>query len=199
MKGYAGKLLRVNLTERKVSKEDISNEMKKEYLGGRGFATKLLWDEVSHVDPLSESNKIIFSTGPLTGQSLPSSGKMVIASKSPLTGGYGDGNIGTRAAVHLRKAGYDVLIAEGKSEKPCYLLIENEKVNVMDASELWGKNTFEAEDLLERKHGRNSGILLIGPAGENQIPFSVVMSQKGRAGGRPGLGAVMGSKNLKAV
>jgi aldehyde:ferredoxin oxidoreductase len=199
MKGYAGKMLRVDLSNGRISTEEIPDGMKRDFLGGRGFAVKLLWDEVKRVDPLSEKNKIIFSTGPLTGQSLPSSGKMVIASKSPLTGGYGDGNIGTRAAIHLRKAGYDVLIVEGKSEKPCYLLIENEKVKVMDASELWGKNTFEAQDLLERKHGKNSGILLIGPAGENLIHFSLVMSQKGRAGGRPGLGAVMGSKNLKAV
>ena len=199
MNGYAGKMLRVDLSNRRSSTEEIPDVMKRDFMGGRGFAAKLLWDEVKHVDPLSEKNKVIFSTGPLTGQSLPSSGKMVIASKSPLTGGYGDGNIGTRAAVHLRKAGYDVMVVEGKSEKPCYLLIEDEKVRIMDASELWGKNTFEAQDLLEQRHGRNSGILLIGPAGENQIRFSLVMSQKGRAGGRPGLGAVMGYKNLKAV
>jgi aldehyde:ferredoxin oxidoreductase len=199
MKGYAGKMLRVDLSHGRSSAEEIPDGMKRDFLGGRGFAVKLLWDEVKHVDPLSEKNKIIFSTGPLTGQSLPSSGKMVIASKSPLTGGYGDGNIGTLAAVHLRRAGYDGVVVEGKSEKPCYLLVEDEKVKILDGSELWGKNTFEAQDLLEKKHGRNSGILLIGPAGENQIHFSVVMSQKGRAGGRPGLGAVMGSKNLKAV
>jgi aldehyde:ferredoxin oxidoreductase len=173
--------------------------MKRDFLGGRGFAVKLLWDEVKRVDPLSEKNKIIFSTGPLSGQLLPSSGKMVIASKSPLTGGYGDGNIGTMASVHLRKAGYDVVVVEGKSDKPCYLLIEDENVKVVDASDLWGKNTFEAQDTLEKKHGRNSGILLIGPAGENLIPISTVMSQKGRAGGRPGMGAVMGSKKLKAL
>jgi aldehyde:ferredoxin oxidoreductase len=199
MKGYAGKLLRVNLSNGKVSKEEISDSMKRDFLGGRGFAVKLLWDEVKRVDPLSEKNKIIFSTGPLTGQAIPSSGKMVIASKSPLTGGYGDGNIGTMASVHLRKAGYDVLVVEGKSENPCYLLIEDENVKIVDASDLWGKDTFEAQDLLEKKHGKNSGILLIGPAGENQIRISTVMSQKGRAGGRPGMGAVMGSKNLKAL
>ncbi len=199
IKGYAGKMLRVDLSNRRILAEEIPDEMKRDFFGGRGFAVKLLWDEVKHIDPLSEKNKIIFSTGPLTGQSLPSSGKMVIASKSPLTGGYGDGNIGTMAAVHLRRAGYDVMVVEGKSEKPCYLLIEDEKVRIMDGSELWGKNTFEAQDLLEKKHGRNSGVLLIGPAGENQVCFSLVMSQKGRAGGRPGLGAVMGSKNLKAV
>lgn len=199
MKGYAGKLLRVNLSIGKVSKEEIPDSIMRDFLGGRGFAVKLLWDEVKRVDPLSEKNKIIFSTGPLSGQLLPSSGKMVIASKSPLTGGYGDGNIGTMASVHLKKAGYDVLAVEGKSEKACYLLIEDENVKIVDASELWGKNTFEAQDLLEKEHGKNSGILLIGPAGENLIRISTVMSQKGRAGGRPGMGAVMGSKNLKAV
>jgi aldehyde:ferredoxin oxidoreductase len=199
MKGYAGKLLRVNLSNEKVSKEEISDSMERDFLGGRGFAVKLLWDEVRHVDPLSEKNKLIFSTGPLSGQFLPGGGKMVIASKSPLTGGYGDGNIGTRASVHMRKAGYDVVVVEGKSEKPCYLLIEDENVKLVDASELWGKNTFETQDLLEKKHGKNSGILLTGPAGENLVRISTVMSQKGRAGGRPGMGAVMGSKKLKAV
>ena len=199
MKGYTGRLLRVNLSEGKVSKEEISDAMKKDFLGGRGFAVKLLWDEVKHVDPLSEDNKVIFSTGPLTGQPLPSSGKMVIASKSPLTGGYGDGNIGTMASIHLRKAGYDVLIVEGKSEKPCYLLIEDESVKIVDAPELWGKDTFEAQDILEAKHGKNSGVLLIGPGGENLVRFATVISQKGRSGGRPGMGAVMGSKKLKAI
>lgn len=199
MNGYAGKLLRVDLSAGKISKEEISESMKKDFLGGRGFAVKLLWDEVKHADPLSEKNKIIFSTGPLSGQLLPSAGKMVIASKSPLTGGYGDGNIGTRASVHLRKAGYDVVVVEGASERPCTLLIEDENVKIVETPELWGKNTFEAQDLLEKKHGRNSGILLIGPAGENLIPISTVMSQRGRAGGRPGMGAVMGSKRLKAV
>ncbi|HSB07846.1 MAG TPA: aldehyde ferredoxin oxidoreductase family protein, partial [Thermodesulfobacteriota bacterium] len=176
-----------------------SDSMKRDFLGGRGFAIKLLWDEVRNVDPLSEKNKLIFAVGPLSGQLLPSAGKMVVASKSPLTGGYGDGNMGTMASVHLRKSGYDGMVIEGKSEKPCYILIEDENVTIMDATDLWGKNTFEAQDLLEKKHGKNSGVLLIGPAGENLIRFATVMSQKGRSGGRPGMGAVMGSKNLKAV
>ena len=198
MDGY-GKLLRVNLSDGKVSKEDIPDSLKESFLGGRGFAIHLLWNEVKKVDPLSEKNKLIFATGPLTAQPLPNAGKMVIASKSPLTGGYGDGNIGTMAAVHLRKAGYDVLVVEGKSGKPVYLLIEDGKISVVPAPDLWGKNTFETEDILQGKHGKNGGFLSIGPAGENQVRFATVMSQKGRAGGRPGMGAVMGSKNLKAV
>lgn len=199
MKGYCGKLLRVNLSKGKVSWEEISEEMQLDFLGGRGFAAKLLWDEVKRVDPLSEKNKVIFSTGPLTGQAIPNAGKMVIASKSPLTNGYGDGNIGTMASLHLRKAGYDVLVVEGKSEEPCYLMIEDNKVSIFKAPVLWGKSTFEAQDILEEKHGKNIGILLIGPGGENLVRFATVISQKGRAGGRPGIGAVMGSKNLKAV
>lgn len=199
MKGYAGKLLRVNLSDGRISKEEISESMQRDFLGGRGFAIKLLWEEVKKADPLSEQNKIIFSTGPLSGQLLPSSGKMVIASKSPLTGGYGDGNIGSMASVHLRRAGYDVLVVEGKSERPCYILVEDEKVKILEASELWGKNTFESQDLLEKKHGKNCGILLIGPSAENLVRISTVLSQRGRSGGRPGMGAVMGSKNLKAL
>jgi len=199
MKGYAGSILRVNLSDRKISKEEISEEMKRKFLGGRGIAAKIIWDEVKGVDPLSEGNKIIFSTGPLTGLPLPGSGKMVIASKSPLTGGYGDSNIGSMAAVHLRRAGYDVLIVEGRSETPCYIAIHNDELKILDARDLWGKMTFEAQDLLEAKHGKNIGVLLIGPAGENMVRFANVISQKGRAAGRTGMGAVMGSKNLKAI
>ena len=199
MKGYAGKILRVNLSDGKISKEEISEEMRRKFLGGRGFAAKILWDEVSGVDPISEGNKIVFSTGPLTGLPLPSSGKMVIASKSPLTGGYGDGNIGSMAAVHLRRSGYDVLIVEGRSETPCYIAIQDEEVEILDARDIWGRTTFESQDGLEAKHGRNIGVLVIGPAGEKMARFANVISQRGRAGGRPGMGAVMGSKNLKAV
>jgi aldehyde:ferredoxin oxidoreductase len=199
MAGYAGKILRVNLTHAKITTERISDQMKEMFLGGRGFAVKILWDEVKGVDPLSKDNKIILATGPLTGLPVPSSGKMVIATKSPLTGGYGDSNIGTRASVHLKKAGYDVLVIEGCSQHPCYLSIEDDKVQILEAKDLWGKDTFNAQDILEQRHGKNTGILLIGPAGENGVRFANLISQKGRAAGRVGTGAVMGSKNLKAV
>jgi aldehyde:ferredoxin oxidoreductase len=199
MAGYAGKILRVNLSHGKITTEDISDQMKAKFLGGRGFAVKILWDEVKGVDPLAEGNKIVFATGPLTGLPVPSSGKMVIATKSPLTGGYGDSNIGSRASVHLKKAGYDVLVIEGGSEHPCYLSIEDDKVQILEAKDLWGKDTFKAQDILEQRHGKNTGILLIGPAGENGVRFANLISQKGRAAGRVGIGAVMGSKNLKAI
>jgi len=199
MKGNVGRILRVNLSDRRISTEEIPGEMMGLFLGGRGFAAKILWDEVMEVDPLSEGNKVVFSTGPLTGLPLPSSGKMVIASKSPLTGGYGDGNIGTMAALHLRQAGYDVLIVEGRSDRPCYIAIHDKKVEILDARDYWGKTTIEAEHTLKEKHGRNIGCLIIGPGGENMVSFANVISQENRAGGRPGIGAVMGSKNLKAV
>jgi aldehyde:ferredoxin oxidoreductase len=199
MAGYAGKMLRVNLTHGRVTTEDISDQMKEKFLGGRGFAVKILWDEVKGVDPLAEGNKIVFATGPLTGLPVPSSGKMVIATKSPLTGGYGDSNIGSRASVQLKKAGYDVLVIEGCSQHPCYLSIEDDKVQILEAKDLWGKDTFKAQDILEQRHGKNTGILLIGPAGENGVRFANLISQKGRAAGRVGIGAVMGSKNLKAI
>lgn len=200
MYGWNGKILKINLTNKtfRVKKYDLN--FAKMYLGGRGFAVKLLWDSLEKgIDPLSEKNKLIFAAGPITGLPLPSAGKLVVAAKSPLTGGYGDGNIGTIAAVNLRKAGYDVIILDGKAETPCYIYINDDNVEFLDASGLWGKDTFESQDILEEKHGKNAGILLIGPAGEKMIKISTIISQKGRAGGRPGMGAVMGSKNVKAV
>jgi aldehyde:ferredoxin oxidoreductase len=130
---------------------------------------------------------------------LPSSGKLVVAAKSPLTGGYGDGNIGTYAAVQMRKAGYDAIIIEGKAETPTILLVEDATIELLDAKELWGLNAFEAEDRLRSVYGTTAGILAIGQGGENHVKFANIVSQKGRGGGRPGMGAVMGSKNLKAV
>ncbi|NPA97951.1 MAG: aldehyde ferredoxin oxidoreductase family protein, partial [Crenarchaeota archaeon] len=144
-------------------------------------------------------NKLVFAVGPLSGMPLPSSGKMIVASKSPLTGGYGDGNVGTMASVHLRKAGYDAIVIEGKARKPVYLYIEDDKAEIRDADHLWGLDTFTAEDKLVEEHGKNIGVLLIGPAGEHLVRYATVISMKGRSGGRPGMGAVMGSKNLKAI
>ncbi|RZN60388.1 MAG: aldehyde ferredoxin oxidoreductase [Thermoproteota archaeon] len=197
--GWTGKILRVDLTKRKYVQEPLDAKMAVDFLGGRGFAVKILWDELSRgVDPLSPDNLLVMATGPLTGLPIPSSGKIQVAAKSPLTGGYGDGNIGTKAAVQLKKAGYDVLVVRGRAEKPSIIKIEDDSVEIME-TDLWGRDTWETQDELERKYGKNAGILLIGPAGERLVKFAVVMSEKGRSGGRPGIGAVMGSKNLKAV
>ncbi len=172
----------------------------KEYLGGRGLAVRLLWEHLpTGADPLGPENLLIFAVGPLTGLTVPSSGKLVVAAKSPLTGGYGDGNIGSWASYHIRKAGYDAIVFQGASEKPVTVYVEDGKVEFRDAEDLWGLDSWETEKKLKEEYGKNVGILEIGPGGENQVLFATVMSQEGRSGGRPGLGAVMGSKKLKAL
>jgi len=184
----------------KAVAEEYDAKIAKSFLGGRGFAAKILWDELRPgTDALSPENKLVFATGPLTGFALPSSGKLVVAAKSPLTGGYGDGNIGTFVAVQMRQAGYDAIIVDGKAEKPVVLLVQDKRIEFLDAGDLWGLNSFKVESMLRQVYGPNAGVLTIGQAGENLVKFANIVCQEGRAGGRPGMGAVMGSKNLKAV
>jgi aldehyde:ferredoxin oxidoreductase len=200
VRGWAGRLLRVDLSSGRYWIQDIDPSILVSFVGGRGLAVKLLWDELRPgVDPLSPLNKLVIAAGPLTGYPGPNTGKLVIAAKSPLTGGYGDGNIGSWASVHLRKAGFDAMVIEGASPKPVYLYVEDDKVSLMPADDLWGLDTFETEDRLRRVYGSNVGMLIIGPAGENLVRFATVVAQRGRSGGRPGMGAVMGSKRLKAI
>jgi aldehyde:ferredoxin oxidoreductase len=198
--GWTGVFLNVDLTRNKAVAESYDTTLALNYIGGRGFAAKILWDRLkSGIDPLSIENNLIFAAGPLTGFGLPNSGKLVVAAKSPLTGGYGDGNMGAQAAIEMRKAGYDAVIIEGKSETPVILHIKNKMAEFIDARDFWGLNSFETEAQLKSLYERTAGIVSIGPAGENLVKFATVVSQEGRAGGRPGMGAVMGSKNLKAV
>jgi len=200
MHGWNGFFLRVNLSKDKAVAEEYDAKIAKNFLGGRGFAAKILWDELKPgIDPFSPENRLIFATGPLTGFALPSSGKLVVATKSPLTDGYGDGNVGTHAAVQMRKAGYDAVIVEGRAKKPIVLLIQDKSVEFLDAKNLWGLNAFETEKKLRDVYGPTAGVLCIGQGGENLVKFANIVCQEGRAGGRPGMGAVMGSKNLKAV
>ncbi|MEM0380445.1 MAG: aldehyde ferredoxin oxidoreductase family protein [Desulfurococcaceae archaeon] len=200
MYGWWGRVLRINLTNGKVSVNNIEPDVLVEFIGGRGLAIRILWDElIPGVDPLSPYNKLVIASGPLSGLPGPSTGKLVVASKSPLTNGYGDGNIGTLTSVYLRKTGFDAIVIEGVSKKPVYIYIEDDKVDIRDAEDLWGRDAFDTEDRLIREHGRNIGTLLIGPAGENMVRYATVVSMKGRSGGRPGIGAVMGSKKLKAI
>ncbi len=200
MKGWTGNLLRINLSSRTFKKETFTEEFAKKWVGGRGFALKILWDELKPgIDPLGPENKLIVALGPIAGIAAPNTGKTVVAAKSPLTGGYGDGNLGSRVTINLRKAGYDLLIVEGKSEEPVYIMIEDEKVQFLDAQEIWGKGTYATLDWLYKKYGKGAGILTIGQGGEKKVLYSVIRSMEGRAGGRPGIGAVMGSKNLKAI
>jgi aldehyde:ferredoxin oxidoreductase len=200
MYGWNGNFLKINLSKNKAVADPYDSSFAFNYLGGRGFAAKILWDNLKPgTDPLSPDNILIFAAGPLTGFGVPNSGKLVVASKSPLTGGYGDGNIGSEAAVQMRKAGYDAVIIEGKAKKPTVLHIRDKTAEFVDAEDFWGLDTFETEKRLKAIYERTTGVVSIGPAGENLVKFATVVSQEGRAGGRPGLGAVMGSKNLKAI
>lgn len=200
MYGWNGKLLRVNLDKGKAVAQEYDAKLAESFLGGRGFAARILWDDLKPgTDPLSPENELVFAVGPLTGFALPSSGKLVVAAKSPLTGGYGDGNVGTIAAVQVRKADYDAVVVEGKAKKPTFLLIQDARTEFLDAKDLWGLSAFETERKIRQVYGRTAGVLSIGQGGENLVKFANIVSQEGRAGGRPGMGAVMGSKNLKAV
>jgi len=200
MKGWTGKILRVNLTAKTFRTETFDEEFARTWVGGRGFAAKILYDELKPgIDPLGPENKLVVALGPISGIPAPNTGKVVVAAKSPLTGFYGDGNLGSPVSAQLRKAGYDVLIVEGRADKPVYLNIEDDKVEFLDAAEMWGKGTYHANEWLYAKHGRNAGVLNIGQAGENKVLYAVIRSMEGRAGGRPGIGAVMGSKLLKAI
>ncbi|HBL16035.1 MAG: hypothetical protein A2X36_07825 [Elusimicrobia bacterium GWA2_69_24] len=200
MKGWTGNILRIDLTKKTFRIDHFTEEFAQKWIGGRGFALKILWDELKPgVDPLGPDNKFLVVQGPISGVPMPNSGKTIVAAKSPLTGTYGDGNLGTHVTIQMRKAGYDILIFEGKAAAPTYVCIQDDQVEFLPAEHLWGKGTYEAQAWLEQKYGKTAGILSIGQAGENLIRYAVVRSMEGRAGGRPGIGAVMGSKNLKAI
>jgi aldehyde:ferredoxin oxidoreductase len=200
MFGWKGATLQVNLSKSKAVVDRYETSLAKNFLGGRGFAVKTLWDRLKPgTNALSPENILVFAAGPLSGFALPSSSKLVVAAKSPLTGGYGDGNVGTHAVVQMRKAGYDAVVVEGRAKKPVVLLVQDKNAEFLDAKDLWGLSSFETEGKLKQLHGLAPGIVCIGQGGENLVKFANVVSQEGRAGGRPGIGAVMGSKNLKAV
>ncbi len=200
MSGYHGKLLRVDLTSGEISNYMYPEEWQEKFIGGRGFAVKYLYENIKPgIDPLGPENHLVFTVGPLSGLSLPSSSKLIVAAKSPITGGYGDGNLGTRASPQIRKAGYDGIVISGKASGPVYLLIQDGDAKLLDASDIWGKGVYDAEKYLIEKYGKNAGFLSIGQAGENLVKYSTIRSQEGRSGGRPGMGAVMGSKLLKSI
>jgi len=198
MKGWTGHILRINLTNRTHKIETFGQEFAEKWVGGRGLALKTLWDELRPgIDPLGPENKLIIAVGPIAGVPAPNTGKTVVAAKSPLTGGFGDGNLGTRATEHIRKSGYDALIFEGQADKPIYVYIEDDKVQYFPAEDIWGKGTYDTHDYLYKRYGKGVGVLSIGQGGENLNRYAMIRSLEGRAGGRPGIGAVMGSKNLR--
>jgi aldehyde:ferredoxin oxidoreductase len=198
--GYFGQLLRVNLTSKSCKSELIPEETLINYIGGRGLGSKILFDEVpAKSDPLGPDNKLIFATGPLTGINAPTTSRFAIVAKSPLTGTVGGCSSGGHFGIDLKSTGYDALIIEGIADSPCYLNIVEEKAEILDASDLWGKNAHVTTEILLSRSDAKAGISCIGPSGENQQLIAAIMNEKNHAAGRGGLGAVMGSKKLKAI
>jgi len=197
--GYAGKILTVDLSSSDYVVQDTPFDLMVDFMGGKGFGAKILYENLrAGCDPLSEENILIFATGPLTGTLIPASGRATVCTKSPLTGIWLDSLSGGFFGPELKMAGYDAIILKGKAKKPVILVINDEKVTIEDAKDLWGKDTFEAQELIRKKYGESYQISLIGPAGERKARFACIVSGD-RGFGRGGSGAVMGSKNLKAV
>lgn len=199
--GYAGQYLRVNLTSGTISKLPLPLEWVENYLGGNGIGTRILWDEVPpEVDPLSPQNKLIVATGPLCGGAMPNSGRLEFIAKSPLTGMYGDANAGGHFGPELKYAGYDLIVFEGKAPEPVYLWVKDGVVELRSAAGLWGKGVFETEVLLKSlAKDPELKVAAIGPAGENLVRFASIQVTYRRSAARTGIGAVMGSKKLKAI
>jgi aldehyde:ferredoxin oxidoreductase len=196
---YKWKLLRINLTSGIASKEPLNKIWAEQYFGGRGLGAKYLYEELPKgINALSPDNKIIIATGPLSGTIVPCSGKLAVVSKSPATGAIVDSSIGGSFASKLKYAGYDLLIIEGRAKQPVYLEIVDDRIEIHNADHLWGKGIGETEKILKGTHGNDKSILSIGPAGENLLTFACVGSDN-RQAGRGGIGAVMGSKKLKAI
>jgi aldehyde:ferredoxin oxidoreductase len=201
MKGICGKLLEIDLTSGKTRILPVKEEMSEKYLGGRGLGVRLLYDMLPpKTDPLSPDNLLFFLTGPLTGTFVIGSSKFVVITKSPLTHGWCDSYSSGRISVELKKAGYDGLVIRGKSNHPCYLRIDNKGVEIREANLIWGRDSFETERMLKEMEGDSSvGVSSIGQAGEKLVRFACINSDFYRQAGRGGVGAVMGSKNLKAI
>ncbi|MFO8035713.1 MAG: aldehyde ferredoxin oxidoreductase family protein [Anaerolineales bacterium] len=199
--GYTGKLLRVNLSEKKVSVEEPDEGIYRHYLGGRGFIVYYLLKELEPgVAPLSPKNKLVFAVGPVTGLPIAGAGRYAVGGKSPITGGFGESESGGFFGVEMKNAGYDILIIEGRSPSPVYLFIQDGAVEFYEALHLWGAGTAEIEETIQRTHGdKRIRVAAIGLGGEKLVRFASIMNDVVHAASRTGMGAVMGSKNLKAI
>ncbi|RJP19139.1 MAG: aldehyde ferredoxin oxidoreductase [Candidatus Abyssobacteria bacterium SURF_5] len=199
--GYMGKLIRTKLTEGKVVSEPLNMDDARAFIGGAGLGTKIVYDEVpASADPLGPENKILFMTGPVTATKFPTSGRYEVCTKSPATGMWVDASSAGYWAAEFKKTGFDGIIAEGASSKPVYLWISDGKAELRDASHLWGKDSVQTQEIIQKELGDSKiCVLCIGEAGEKKVLMSAVMNDEGRAAGRAGVGAVMGSKNLKAI
>ena len=202
MGGYTNKILEVDLSTRKMDNTDVPEDDKKRFIGGSGVAAKIFLDRFNiKADPLSPDNPLIVMNGPITGSTFPGTSRFAVCGKSPLTGIWGEGTCGGNFGPELKFAGFDGIIFKGASPNPVYLVIEDEKIELRDAKDLWGLDNYAVTDLLKERHGkeRKPKVLSIGPAGENLVRFAAICNDKGDFIGRTGMGALMGSKKLKAL
>jgi aldehyde:ferredoxin oxidoreductase len=200
MNGNTGKVINVDLGKGSIETELLPEEYYTKYIGGSGLAAKLFWERGSFAaDPLSPEAMLIFANGPFAGLKLSGASRNSVAGRSPLTGNWGDSSCGGYFAPELRYAGYDGIIINGRATQPAMLLIEDDKIKILSALEYWGKGTEEVNRAIKDKYGKNYRTLIIGPAGENLVKYAIILNEGHHAFGRAGFGAVMGSKNLKAI
>ena len=199
MYGWRGTILRVNLTRKEVTKQPLDESVARNFIGGRGFNSKTLFDEVKPgIDPLGPENVLCLAPGPLTGTPLGLTSRLEVSTLSPYSGILGDGNAGGAFATFLKWAGYDQIVITGRASSPKYLWIDDGNIELKDASDLWGKTTWETTDMLHKMHGKHISVACIGQAGENQVRFASTIVDKYASAAR-GSGAVWGSKNLKSI
>ena len=201
MNGFMGKLVVVDLTGGRITSVPLKEEYARMFVGGAGLACRYLYDRIDvHTDPLGPDNPLLFMTGPLVGTAAPSCGRHVICARSPQTGLWGESNSGGRFGPYLRFAGYDGILITGRAPHPVYLSLWNGNAKLEDAADIWGKDTSATQAAIRDKlHRTKVSIACIGPAGERQVKYAAILNDRGRAAGRTGMGAVMGSKNLKAI
>ncbi len=198
MSGYWKKLLEVDLSTKEVNEKELSDEFLRKHLGGAGFTTKIIYDEIDpNIDPLSPKNALVVAPGILLGPSIPTASKTTIGFKAPQTGGYGKSVVGAKIGDQLKRAGYDALVLKGKAEKPSKIIIKDDEVEIKEAKDLWGKDTREADEKIKEKYA-NYATAIIGPSGEKLSKMAMIECED-RQAGKGGGGAVMGSKNLKAI
>ena len=196
------RVLNIDLSSGNFITENISQENQRKFIGGRGLGAKILFDKTNaNTEPLGPDNCLIFMTGPLINTRVPTSGRHAVVTKSPLTGIYTESDVGGSWGVTLKKAGYDGIVVTGKSEKPVYLWVDEQKIEIRNASHVWGVDTYKIEEILREETKSNSSVLAIGPAGEKMVRIASILTdgKHARAAGCAGVGAVMGSKNLKAI
>lgn len=199
MFGYAGKLAYIDLSTGRVEIREVDKELARQFIGGSALACRLVYDLIApRTDPLGPDNPLVFMTGPLVGTTAPSSSRFAVCARSPLTGIWGEATSGGAFGPRMKMAGFDGLVITGRAAKPTCITVNDGEIRLHDAGSLWGKDCYETRDLVKRETG-DCSVACIGPAGENLVPLAAVINDAGRAAGRCGLGAVMGSKNLKAV